>query len=106
MLVQVHEASCVLKDRLEEIRRFSFQLPALPKPADTPQDERYISLPFLPELLHFELEQIGFWTAHSRCFFAVSFVKGLAAFVELLDCRLTFGLVVSVASETVWHKRG
>lgn len=36
MLIQVHEASCVLKDRLEEIRRFSFQLPALPKPADTP----------------------------------------------------------------------
>jgi NAD(P)-dependent dehydrogenase (short-subunit alcohol dehydrogenase family) len=34
MLVQVHEASCVLKDRLEEIRRFSFQLPALPKPAE------------------------------------------------------------------------
>ncbi|KAM5367836.1 hypothetical protein ACJZ2D_009841 [Fusarium nematophilum] len=101
MLVQVHEASRVLNDRLEEVRRSSHQLPELPKPADTPHDERYRSFLFLAKLLHLELEQTRLRTAHGSRILAIPLVEDLAAFVELFDDGLTFGLVVAVAREAV-----
>lgn len=94
----------MLNDRLEKIRRSSHQLPALSKPADTPYDERYmISPPFLfPDLLHFELEEVGLWAAWGTRILAVAFVEGLAAFVEIPDDGFAPVLIVPVSSEAVF----
>lgn len=95
----------MLNDRLEKIRRFSHQLPALSKPADTPYDERYIYISFsllLPDLLHFKPEEVGLRTAWRARIIAVAFVKGLAAFVEIPDDGFALVLVVSISREAVY----
>lgn len=60
MLVQVHEASCVLNDRLEEIRRSSFKLPAFPKPADTPKTSVTYHLASSRSCFILSLSRLGF----------------------------------------------